>query len=298
MIEQNALDTSSFVTIEQGGPEPAAAPAPAIEEPAPAAEAAEPAIDEPTGEPEEGAEEGAEAGDGEPEGEPAPKPKKTAQERIDEITRARREAEREAKYWRDVAEGRVKPEGQQQEAPKAPNPDDFDMGETDPAFIKAVIAFEVKKGIDEGRQVLAQDLHMQAQERAWEAAQSVARSKFADYDAKVVDGASNWPCTPEMAQAIRTSDAGGEVAYHLASNPEEARRIAALDPFSQVRELGRIEARLESPPPAKVPAKTATSAPKPPVNQARGASGQFSVAPDTDDFAAFERTYGGRFSAN
>lgn len=288
-MDIEALDTSGFESGEQGADEAAAVAVsngaePQVEE---APQEADPNVND-------------EAPEEAPDTAEQPKAKKTAQERIDEITRARRDAEREAKYWRDVAEGKLKPQNQQERqdaAPEAPNPHDFDLGETDPDYIKAVISHEVKKGLDEAKSNMAQNMHQQAQERVWEVAQEAARSKFADYDAKVIDGAANWPCTQEMARAIRTSDVGGDVAYHLASNPEEARRIASLDPFSQVRELGRIEARLETPAtPQSPPAKTATTAPKPPENQARGAGGQFSVAPDTDDFAAFEKAFAPRFN--
>lgn len=299
------LDTSGFVTVEAGAEpaaEPAVEPQDAVEDPTKPKDGEDAADLAERLKEEEGA---AEPKD---EAEQPAKKKQTAQERIDEVTRARREAEREAKYWRDVAEGRIKPAAsgaeQRPEEAKAPNPDDFDLGETDPAYIKAVIAHEVKKGVDAAKQGMAQDLHVQAEERAWEARQDAARSDFADYDQVVnstdAEGAPKWPCSMDMAAAIRTSDAGGYLAYHLASNPEEARRISALDPHSQVRELGKLEAKLEA---ARAPKadpeqpkpKTATSAPKPPENQARGAGGRFEVAPDTDDFAAFEAQYGSKF---
>lgn len=219
----------------------------------------------------------------------AAKPKKDFQSRIDEVTRARREAEREAKYWRDVAMGKVQPEPKQPEGPKAPNPDDFELGDLDPRYVQAVIAHEVKqgitKGLDEIRGTVAQDTARQAQARVWEARQAEARAEFADYDDKVISGAHNWPCTEEMAEAIRTSDVGGKVAYHLASNPAEAHRIAELSPIAQVREIGRLEARYEG---AKSQPKPTTSAPTPPKGQARGAGGQFESNASTTDFAAFE----------
>ena len=131
----------------------------------------------------------------------APKPKQTAQERIDELTAKRRDAEREAKYFRDLYEGKAKLNCHDAappaaEAPKPPNPDDYDLGKSDERYIEAVIDFRVeqglKKGLDDVRGTVAQDLHIQAAERAWEAKQAEARSEFADYDDKVVAGAHNW----------------------------------------------------------------------------------------------------------
>lgn len=244
---------------------------------------ADPPAEEPVAEAEVVAPESEEA-----EAEAAPaeelKPKKTAQERIDEITRARREAEREAAYWRNVAEGKThKREETKQEEAKAPNPDDFPLGDMDPQYVDALVDFRVKQGLDKIMPAVAQNLQRQAGERVWEAAQEVARSKHADFDAKVIDGAHNWPCTEGMAEAIKTSDAGGELAYHLASNPEEARRISALPPIAQIRELGRIEATLVSVAPVRT-----TNAPKPPQAQARGAGGQSAPSASTTNFAEFE----------
>ncbi len=218
-----------------------------------------------------------------------PKAKKTAQDRIDELTRARREAEREAKYFRDLYEGKAQPQREtaKDEGPKAPDPNDFDMGDMDPRYLDALVDFRVQQGLDKVQSRVAQDLHLQAGARVWEARQDEARAKFADYDEKVIDGAHNWPCTPEMAEAIRTSDAGGEVAYHLASNPDEARRIATLAPIAQARELGRIEATLTATPKDPPSVKT-TNAPKPPQAQARGAGGQFMPNAATPNFAEFE----------
>lgn len=265
------IDGEDFATFEQQQTEPPAEEAPAAEEPQ-----------------EELAPEEEEASAPE-EGEPAPKPKKTAQERIDEITAARREAERDAKYWRDVAEGRARPPGAEPPAPaakKAPNPQDYDFGETDPKYIEAIIDHRVNEGLDRVTSKVAQNMHVQAAGRAWEAKQDAARSDFADYDEKVIDGAHNWPCSEVAAEAIRTSDAGPRVAYHLASHPDEARRINGLSPLAQVLAIGKIEAEVSTTP-AEAPART-TSAPKPPGTQARGAGGAFAPNAATTDFRQFE----------
>jgi len=65
--------------------------------------------------------------------------------------------------------------------------------------------------------------------------------------------------TPIMAESIRNSDIGPDVAYYLGSNPREAEKIAALPPFLQAKEIGKLEAKLVSNPPVR---KT-TSAPPP-----------------------------------
>lgn len=288
-MSEEALDTSNFTSGEiENGVAPAAAEPEAV-----AAEG-------------QSAEELAKAAEEEEfQREEAAKPKKTFQDRIDEVTRARREAEREAKYWRDVAEGRVQGQQNRQpepQGPKPPNPDDFDLGDMDPRYLDAMVDYRVdlklSSGLDKVRSEVAQSLHRQAGARVWEASQEAARAKFADYDEVVqptdpVTGAIRWPLSDVAGEELQKMDAGGEVAYYLASHPEEAHRIYRLDPSSQLRELGRIEARLEMP--SRPQAKAATDAPKPATSQARGAGGQFSPSPETDDFKAFEASYAAKW---
>ena len=84
-----------------------------------------------------------------------------------------------------------------------------------------------------------------------------AKEKYADFDQVAYN--PNLPITDAMAETIRASEIGPELAYHLGSNPKEAERIARLSPFLQAKEIGRIEAKLAAEPPVK---KT-TSAPDP-----------------------------------
>jgi len=48
-----------------------------------------------------------------------------------------------------------------------------------------------------------------------------------------------------LNRLIAESEVSTELIYHLASNPEEARRISSLPAESMGREIGRIETRLE-----------------------------------------------------
>ena len=83
------------------------------------------------------------------------------------------------------------------------------------------------------------------------------RGKYDDFDQVAYN--PQLPITDVMAETIRASEIGPELAYHLGSNPKEAERIARLSPFLQAKEIGKIEAKLADAPPVK---KT-TSAPEP-----------------------------------
>lgn len=102
-----------------------------------------------------------------------------------------------------------------------------------------------------------------------------ARSKYEDFEQVAYN--QNLRITDVMAETIRASDIGPEVAYFLGSNPKEADRIARLSPFLQAKEIGKIEAKLSDNPPVK---KT-TSAPAPIKPVAARSSGAPAV--DTTD---------------
>lgn len=95
-----------------------------------------------------------------------------------------------------------------------------------------------------------------------------ARTRYDDFEQVAYN--PQLRITDTMADVIRDSDIGPELAYHLGMNPKEAERIANLSPLAQAKEIGKIEVKLTETPPTK---KT-TSAPEPikPV-KAGGGSG-------------------------
>ena len=103
-----------------------------------------------------------------------------------------------------------------------------------------------------------------------------AREKYEDFEQVAYN--PKLPITTVMADTIRASDVGPEVAYYLGTNVKETERIARLPPILQAKEIGKIEARLADNPPVK----RTTSAPAPitPVT-ARGSNNNPSY--DTTD---------------
>jgi len=84
-----------------------------------------------------------------------------------------------------------------------------------------------------------------------------ARGKYNDFEQVAYN--PNLPITTVMAETIRSSDVGPDVAYYLGANPKEADRISKLAPYLQAKELGKIEVKVTDNPPTK---KT-SSAPAP-----------------------------------
>ena len=94
-------------------------------------------------------------------------------------------------------------------------------------------------------------------EDAYAEREEEARGKYDDFEQVAYN--PQLRVTDVMAETIKASDIGPDLAYWLVSNPKEADRISRLSPLLQAREIGKIEAKLASEPPQK---KT-TSAPAP-----------------------------------
>ena len=71
------------------------------------------------------------------------------------------------------------------------------------------------------------------------------RSEHDDFDA-VVERGKDLPMTRPMQDAVLNSEEGPAVMYHLCQNPEECDRIAGLHPMLAIKEMGKLEARLEA----------------------------------------------------
>jgi len=94
-----------------------------------------------------------------------------------------------------------------------------------------------------------------------------AREKYADFEQVAYNNTLR--ITDVMAEAIKSSDVGPDVAYFLGLNPKEADRISKLSPYIQAKEIGRLEEKLAANPPA---AKKTSNAPTPisPINTRGG----------------------------
>jgi hypothetical protein len=196
-------------------------------------------------------------------GEPSRKDKGVGK-RINELTREKYEAKREADYWKQQAE-RAAFERQQAPAPKVevtgePKPDQFESFEE---YNRALVRFEAKVLLEQERQsnqAAQAQYQQQQQQSAWKEREAAAREKLVDYDATVypmldIPAVAN---NPYFAAALVDSPIGAEVLYHLGKNPTEAIRIASLNPAACAREIGKLEAKLES------QSKKTSSAPPPP----------------------------------
>lgn len=188
----------------------------------------------------------------EDEGHEEPK-KKSGSQRAREKA-ARLEAENEA-LRRLLLQNQPKEEARQvQEDPGKPKAENYNSHEE---WVEALADWKTE-------QKLAQREAQREQERRsreWATKADQARAKYEDFDEALNDA----PAPPRhVAAVLNDSPLGAELAYHLATHPDTYRRITSLEPFAAVRELGRLEAGLESPKKPEAP-KPQTKAPRPPA---------------------------------
>jgi|SRR5579863_850291 len=74
----------------------------------------------------------------------------------------------------------------------------------------------------------------------------------------------NLPVNPYMAEALKSSVKGAEIAYYLGKNPQICKKLASMNPVDAVIEMGRLDERFKGIKPKKVsnapdPVKKVTS---------------------------------------
>jgi hypothetical protein len=183
--------------------------------------------------------------------EEAPKRVPWFQKRIDEVTRQKYEEQRRADYLQGqidaLTKGRPAPQQQVETPPdRWEDPEGYDR-------------WLINQAAEVAQRRTAEDMQRQQALRTFEERVQAARQVHPDYDAVTHD--PSLPITPKMAEIIRKSDNGPEVAYYLGTNRSEAQRIAALDPDEQVAEMGALRASLRKQPAAQAQTRTPPAAP-------------------------------------
>jgi len=270
-MDQEAIDTANTplpdeVPVNQSEPKPEPAAQPADSAPAP-------------------------EGTTQPDTQPQDTPKKGGvQKRIDELTRERYEAQRQADHWRQVAEQRAQAVQQQQAAPP-PKIEDYQdvnqfLADRD-NWIKEQTKAEILREANEfrRRQQQEEQQHQQviAQQQRVErfvAQEAEAVAKYQDYLPAVSSPQMQQmrQTRPDVIETIIDSDHGPDIAYFLAKNPAQMQRITSLPHLAAVREIGRIEQMFMA------PAKQTTQAPDP----VRTVGGKAEVARNPDNMTLAE----------
>lgn len=133
-----------------------------------------------------------------------------------------------------------------------PDPEKF---ETVAEYLKAVRAYDraqvervLAQKLEERDKQASQKTAEQKRQETFQTRSESFKKDHPDFDEVVSD--PSLPVSRVMAEQILESDLGPQIAYHLATNPEEAARISRLPEGAQIREIGKLEARLELQKPA------------------------------------------------
>lgn len=246
-----------------------------------------------------------------------PKGKQSAQDRIRELTAARKEAERreeslraEFEKLKALVEGKTENKAEPAPAPSndGPTPDDlnedgsekYPLGEYDPRYIRDLTKHTIK-------------VEREAADREAEEARKANTAKdeqdalTAEWTEKLVEAQKTYPDLQErvqvlddtfagvdpaygefLASTVMGMDYGPDVLYYLANNLDEATKIVNSGPTRAVIALGRLEARFEKT--EEVTKTKLSAAPTPPPTN-RGSAPAVGVSPDTDDLDAFSKLY-------
>jgi hypothetical protein len=205
-----------------------------------------------------------------------------AQKRIDELTFRRHQAEREAAHWKQVAESRA--------PAAAPKPGDF---ATDAEYTEALLEHRIDSRVNDGLAKTATAQADKFNQEANTAAGEAYNQRVAETIARIPDfveivSKADIAISPALQEALRDSEKGPELVYHLAKNPGEAERLNAMNVRQMDREIGRLETTIGAKSAApSAPAARTTNAP-PPVKPGSPASAPANTDPAKMTQAEYE----------
>jgi hypothetical protein len=231
-----------------------------------------------------------------------PKRKSSRQRRIERLEKTLSFKDQEIEHWKNQALGSKKPGSEKKvealtepAAKGKPNPDDF---ESSADYLEAIADWKLEQKQAKDAAVAKE----KAAREAYENQQSEYAKKCAEFakehddfedvmdaaDAALDEAKIFIPI--EAQDILMSSEVGAELAYEIAKDPSEFKRICSLPGYLAAREIGKVEARLQKASSQSVPQTKTTKAPAPvkPV----GAKGS-ATPPSLDDpnisFADYER---------
>lgn len=173
-------------------------------------------------------------------------------------------AELERDFYKQQVEQRANP-AQKDDQPKGkPNPKDFQDWDS---YQEAVVDYKLEqreaKRAEESKRSESQQSSQRGMEQMAQQVQkavAAAAKKYADFNEVIASIPPSDFTEPMTAYIAQRAKDGGELAYHLGNNPDEAARIASLPPVAQIIEMHLLESKLTAPPqPTKAPPPIAPS---------------------------------------
>jgi hypothetical protein len=167
-----------------------------------------------------------------------PEEKKFSQAELDSMI-GKRLAREQRKWERDQQAKQADMQVRQSVPEELPPVDQFESPE---AYAEA-LAFKRADELLHQRELQKQKA---AIEDSYAEREEEVRNKYDDFEQVAYN--PNLRVTDVMAETIKSSEIGPDLAYWLGSNPKEADRISRLSPLTQAREIGKIEAKITAEP--------------------------------------------------
>lgn len=123
-----------------------------------------------------------------------------------------------------------------------------DAEDPDEAYIEALTEFKAKeqRAVDvKAREDAAMAEAHEKNVAAYTELLPVAHERYEDFDETFAELDDDLPATPIMQHVMLSSNVGPDIGYYLAKNPKIAERIGKLDPAGQLREMGKVEQKVE-----------------------------------------------------
>lgn len=279
-----------------------AAPAEDVGDPEPDAETGEESDDQPA---DQDAEEDGEEDDDQP------KQKRKPSDRIRELTKKLRERDRQLETILEKIE-KITPQGLQPENlggnnrvadTQAPDPSDTDkypLGHLDDRYIEDKLEWLAEKKATERAEAVLQrqqeSERLQAAERQQEEIlvkvddlATRGSDLYDDFQESVVEAGmrGDWALSQPTFEAAHEAENGAAILYALSQDKAEAKRVANLTPYQQLKYVQEKDAELSG----KSKPRSVPKAGGPPQNLPRGANSRVQINPATDDLDAFEKAW-------
>ena len=236
--------------------------------------------------------------------------KKPIQPRINELVRKRHEAERQAAYWRGVAQASSKSTIDSPAPAAAPAKPTADQFKTYDEYVEALTDWKSDRAVEKALATVNTKIEERstqqtaAQQEAdrtknWQARQDATKVVLKDYDDVV--GESDIPIAPHVGELLLDSDHGPALAYKLAKDPELADKLNGMSEKQAAKEIGKLEAAFDiaagssngqqTAAPAAQPSVSKAPVPPRPVAQGRATTKDLSQM-SMDEYVSARKTQG------
>ena len=193
------------------------------------------------------------------------------EKRFSEITKQREEARKEAQREREAREKlenelaafrkQAAPAPQVQQAGGKPDPSKYSDAFK---FAEDLAAWTVEQRLSAEKKAEAErraNEERMSTVKTFQEKLAAAKAELPDFDTIV--GTADVVVPDHVRDAIYDSEVGPKLLYALAEDQDLAKKIAAMTPAAAMRELGRLEARLETQTQAPVSKTVGRKAPEP-----------------------------------